>query len=52
MEEELEEQEEDIWIEIFSSAPSFKQHQDYYFNYEPRFNGFFTGSNLNRKWNL
>ena len=34
MEEELEEQEEDIWIKSFSSAPSFKQYRDYYyFNY-------------------
>ena len=29
MEEELEEQEEDILIKMFSSAPSFKQYQDY-----------------------
>ena len=29
MEEELGEQEEDIWIKIFSSTPSFKQYQDY-----------------------
>ena len=30
VEEELEEQEEDIWIKIASSAPSFKQYCDYY----------------------
>ena len=27
--EELEEQEEDIWMKIFSSTPSFKQYRDY-----------------------
>ena len=36
--EELEEQEEDVWLKCFSSAPSFKQYRDYYFNDEPRFN--------------
>ena len=29
MEEELEEQEEDIWINFFSSLPSVKQNRDY-----------------------
>ena len=29
MEEELEEQEEDIWIKNSSSTPPFKQYQDY-----------------------
>ena len=30
------------------SAQCFKQNQDYYFNYEPRFNGAFSKSNLSR----
>ena len=41
MGEDLEEQEEDIWIKNFSSATSFKQ-------YEPRFNGIFPRANLPR----
>ena len=45
MEEELKEQEEDTWIKIFNSAPSFKKYRDY-FNYEPRFNGVFSRKNL------
>ena len=49
MEKELEEQEGDIWIKIFSSTPSFKRYQDYLlFYYEPRFNGVFTGDILPR----
>ena len=30
VQEELQEQEEGIWIKIFSSAPFFSQYQDYY----------------------
>ena len=26
---ELEEQEDDVWIKLFSFAPSFKQYRDY-----------------------
>ena len=51
MEEELEEQEEDIWIKMFSSTPSFKQYQDYKefpFNCESRFNTIFSKNNLSR----
>ena len=44
MKEELEEQEKDILINIFSTAPSFK----HYFNHEPRFNGVFSRNNLSR----
>ena len=49
MEEELEEQKEDIWIEIFSSSPSFNNiNITNYFNNEPRFNGAFSRNNLRR----
>ena len=51
MEEELEEQEEDIWIKMFSSTPPFKQYQDYKefpFNCESRFNTIFSKNNLSR----
>ena len=49
MEEELEEQEEDIWIKIFSSASSFKQYRDFnYFNCQPIFNSVFSTNNLSR----
>ena len=47
MEEELEEQEEDIWINIISSAPNNIKITNY-FNYEPRFNGVFLRNNLLR----
>ena len=47
MEEELEEQEEDIWIKIFSSAPSLSNIDiTYYFNYAPRFDDSFSRNNL------
>ena len=44
MEEELEQQEEDIWIELFTSAQPFKQNQDY----EPRLNSAFSKNSLPR----
>ena len=47
MEKELEEQEEDIRIKIFSSVPYVKQCRDY-FNFKPRFNDVFSGNNLPR----
>ena len=47
MEDELEEQEEDIWIKIFSSAPNNIKITNY-FNYEPRFHGVFSRNNLLR----
>ena len=47
MEEELEEQEEDIWLKIFSSTPSFKNIEiTNCFNDEPRFDGVFLRNNL------
>ena len=46
MEEELEEQNKDIWIKSFISVSSFKQCRDYY--YKPRFNGIFARNNLPR----
>ena len=52
MEEELEEQEEDIWLKVFSSCPSFKQDRDYNsncFNDEPRYHGVFLRNNLPRR---
>ena len=48
MEEELEDQEEDTFIKIFNSAPSFNIEITNYFNYEPRFNGVFSRNNLPR----
>ena len=48
MEEELEEQEEDIFMKISNSAPSFNIEIANYFNYEPRFNGVFSRNNLPR----
>ena len=48
MEEELEEQEEDIFMKIFNSASSFNIEITNYFNYEPRFNGVFSRNNLPR----
>ena len=49
MEEELEEQEENIWIKIFSFTPPLKQYQvTGYFNYESRFKGVFLRNNLPR----
>ena len=49
MEEELKEQEENVWIKIFSFAPSLKKIEiTNYFNYEPRFNGVFPKNNLPR----
>ena len=47
MEEKLEEQEEDIWIKIYSSAPSLSNIEiTEYFNYVARFNGIFSRNNL------
>ena len=49
MEDDLEEQQEDIWIKVFSSAPSLKNIDIInYFNYEPWFNGVFSRNNLPR----
>ena len=48
MEEELEEQEEDTFMKIFNSAPSFNIEITNYFNYELRFNGVFSRNNLPR----
>ena len=51
MEQELEEKEDDMWKNFFSSTPSFKQYRDYYtnyFNYEPIFNDVFARNNLPR----
>ena len=49
METELEEQEEDAWINIFSSAPFFKNIKFInYDNYKPRFKGVFLRPNLLR----
>ena len=53
MEEELGEKEKDIWLRVFSFAPSFKQYGDYfndtnYFNDEPRFDSVFSRNKLAR----
>ena len=53
MEEELGEEEKDIWLRVFSFAPSFKQYGDYfndtnYFNDEPRFDSVFSRNKLAR----
>ena len=48
MEEEVEEQVDDIWIKIFSSTPSNNIEITNYFNYETRFNGVFSRTNLPR----
>ena len=49
MEQELEKQEEDIWIKTFSSTPPFKNIEiTNYFNYKSRFNGVFSRNNLPR----
>ena len=47
MEEELEEQEEDIWIKSFIQLyPLNNIESTNYFSYKPRFNGVFSRSNL------
>ena len=47
MEEELEEEKEDIWMKIFSSAPSLTNIEiTNYFNYVTRFNAVFPQTNL------
>ena len=47
MEEELEEEKEDIWMKIFSSAPSLTNIEiTNYFNYGTRFNAVFPQTNL------
>ena len=49
MKQELEEQEEDIWIKGSSCVPSFKHIEiTNYFNYELRFNGVSSANNLPR----
>ena len=41
--------EEELWIKTFSSTPSFKQYRDeYLFQIQTRFNGFFSRNNLPR----
>ena len=48
-EQELEDQEEDMWIKNFSSAPSLNNIEiTNYSYYEPRFNGVFSINNLAR----
>ena len=37
-----------IWLKLFSSAPSFKQYRNKYFNYERRFSGVFSRDNFAR----
>ena len=50
MEEELEEQKKDIWIKIFSSAPSLSNAEiTKYFNCKPRFNGVLPRNDLPRR---
>ena len=49
MEEELEEQEEDIWIKFLAPLhPLSNIEIKNYFNYKPRFNDVFSISNLPR----
>ena len=53
MEEELAEQEEDIWIKILVLLhPVSNIKITKYFSYEPRFNGVFSRNNLTRIKNL
>ena len=49
MEDELEEQEEDIWINFLVLLHPFSNIKiTYYFNYEPRLNSIFSRNNLPR----
>ena len=48
MEEELEEQEDEIWITNFRSALSVKNEINNFFNDEPRFNCFSSRNKLPR----